>query len=65
MVTSFFVFLSLKENDARRLRAIQKTKEEESKIREKEENIKKLMTQYEALQAQKEQLDQRKILAKL
>uniref|UniRef100_A0A8C1VL38 DUF4200 domain-containing protein n=1 Tax=Cyprinus carpio TaxID=7962 RepID=A0A8C1VL38_CYPCA len=55
----------LQENDARRLRAIQKTKEEESKIREKEENIKKLMTQYEALQAHKEQLDQRKILAKL
>ncbi|XP_058648022.1 coiled-coil domain-containing protein 42 like-2-like isoform X2 [Onychostoma macrolepis] len=55
----------LQENEARRLRAIQKRKEEEAKIKEKEENIKKLMTQYEALLADKEQLDQRKLLAKL
>ncbi|XP_026131171.1 golgin subfamily A member 6-like protein 1 isoform X1 [Carassius auratus] len=55
----------LQENEGRRLRAIQKTKEEEAKIKEKEENIKKLMTQYEALQAQKEQLDQCKLLVKV
>ncbi len=58
-VLNRLVFLSLKENDARRLRAIKKAEVERAQIRLKELEIQKLKAENDTLLARKELLEDR------
>lgn len=58
-VLNRLVFLSLKENDARRLRAIKKAEAERAQIRLKELEIQKLKAENDTLLARKELLEDR------
>lgn len=58
-VLNGLVFLSLKENDARRLRAIKKAEAERAQIRLKEQEIQKLKAENDTLLARKELLEDR------